>query len=255
MDKTKPEKPGYWLDKSGGLYPAITSTQIKCVFRGIKRFLAVILLLGGLAMPVQAWEGKVVHVADGDSATLKDPDGKEVRVRFYGIDCPEYFQDYGQKARDFTVRRIMGRTVRFERIDTDKDGRLVGLVRIDGDSLNEELLENGLAWYYGWFCRKSFCPRWEGMEQRARKKRMGLWADTDPVPPWTYRKTHPRNTGKTTRKDQPRSKTGFSGNVSSKVFHRSSCTNFNCKNCSKHFKTSKEARDEGYRPCGRCKPE
>lgn len=225
--------------------------MFKFFLKRMVMILSVVLFFAG-ASP--GFEGKVVHVSDGDSVTLKHPDGKEVRVRFYGIDCPEYFQDYGQKARSFTVRRVMGRVVRFEQIDTDKDGRLVGVIRRNGEVLNEELLENGLAWHYGWFCRKPFCPRWKSLEKRAQKKRIGLWADKDPVPPWTYRKKHPRGERKTKRENPIQHKTGFSGNVSSKVFHRPSCKHFNCKNCRKHFKTSGEARDAGYRPCGMCKP-
>ena len=35
-----------------------------------------------------AWSGKVVGVADGDTIKVLR-DNEQVRIRFYGIDCPE----------------------------------------------------------------------------------------------------------------------------------------------------------------------
>lgn len=46
----------------------------------------------------QAIRGKVVRVADGDTITLLDSTNTQVRIRLYGIDCPENGQDFANVA-------------------------------------------------------------------------------------------------------------------------------------------------------------
>jgi endonuclease G, mitochondrial len=46
----------------------------------------------------------------------------------------------------------------------------------------------------------------------------------------------------------------FIGNTSSLVFHKATCKNANCKNCTIKFKTAKEAIQAGYHSCSQCKP-
>ncbi|MDR1674972.1 MAG: thermonuclease family protein [Tannerella sp.] len=62
------------------------------------------LLTLSLAINAQTIAGKVVRVADGDTFTLLDESNNQVRVRLYGIDCPEKKQDFGEKARLETGR-------------------------------------------------------------------------------------------------------------------------------------------------------
>lgn len=38
--------------------------------------------------------GKVIRVADGDTITVLDSTNTQIRVRLYGIDCPENGQDF-----------------------------------------------------------------------------------------------------------------------------------------------------------------
>ena len=50
------------------------------------------------------------------------------------------------------------------------------------------------------------------------------------------------------------SATEYHGNIKSKKFHKNTCQYFNCKNCTKVFKTRDEAMKAGYEPCKICKP-
>jgi len=63
-------------------------------------------------------------------------DGKQLKVLLYGIDTPEKGQDYGQQARDLTAAMVAGRNVDVEQKDMDRYGRIVALVKVDGQSLN-----------------------------------------------------------------------------------------------------------------------
>ena len=57
-----------------------------------------------------AWKGKVVGVADGDMITVMH-DGKGEKIRLYGIDCPEKKQAFGNKAKQFTSDKVLGKQV------------------------------------------------------------------------------------------------------------------------------------------------
>lgn len=46
----------------------------------------------------------------------------------------------------------------------------------------------------------------------------------------------------------------YSGNTSTRKFHRSSCRYSSCKNCNARFESRQQAIDAGYVPGGCCKP-
>jgi endonuclease YncB( thermonuclease family) len=49
----------------------------------------------------------------------------------------------------------------------------------------------GLAWRYRKYAKEQSpeaAGQYESAEQEARAKRVGLWADGQPIPPWDWRK-------------------------------------------------------------------
>jgi len=72
-------------------------------------------------------------------------------------------------------------------MDTDRYGRTVGVVYTlpDSANLNEALLKAGLAWHYKYYDHN---PNWSGLEEEARSKKLGLWQQTDAMPPLEYRR-------------------------------------------------------------------
>lgn len=137
---------------------------------------------------VHAWTGQVVSVTDGDTIKVLQ-DGRETKIRLYGVDTPEKKQAFGQKAKDFTVSMVAGKIVNIEQVDKDRYGRTVGFVTVAGQSLNEELVKNGFAWVYRQYCRRGECSAWLAEESQARAARLGLWVDPSPIPPWEWRRT------------------------------------------------------------------
>lgn len=217
--------------------------------------IGVLLLCAGFFLPVPAfaWEGRVVAVLDGDSLRVMSG-WKTVVVRLYGIDTPESDQAFGDAAKSFTRRMVLNRRVSVEAVTEDKYERTVGIVSADGRCLNEELIRNGLAWHYVQYCHKAICESWKALEGEARAGRRGLWNQRKPVPPWEH-----RHEGKPPRGD----KAGiglldlfrdYHGNVTSRVFHRSGCSHYDCKDCTARFSSRKEALGQGYKPCGLCRP-
>ncbi len=152
---------------------------------------AVLLCLLPLASAAYGWQGQVVKVSDGD--TLHVQQGREiVKVRLYGVDCPEKRQNSGRQAMQFT-EQVLGKTVEVETVDRDRYGRTVGLVSSDGKLLNRELVREGHAWFYAAYCtRQPLCTELRELERLAKSKRAGLWRERNPLPPWEWRQRNPR---------------------------------------------------------------
>ncbi len=153
---------------------------------------AICLLLTIIPHLTFGWTGKCVGVTDGDTITVMHGSRAE-KIRLYGIDCPERGQDYGSRAKQFTSRMVFGKFVEVTAVDRDPYGRAVAWVSIDGQSLNKELVRAGLAWWYRRYARKQ--SELAGLEAEARRNKVGLWSQRDPVPPWDFRRK-PKSPGK-----------------------------------------------------------
>jgi len=71
--------------------------------------------------------------------------GKGEKIRLFGVDCPEKHQAFGTKAKQFISNVVYGKVVEVEPLDTGRYERTVGLVTVNGKSLNEELIKNGFT--------------------------------------------------------------------------------------------------------------
>lgn len=66
-------------------------------------------------------------------------------------------------------------------------------VTVDGVDLGLALIQQGYAWHFKKYQRTQPKPDravYSEAEDAAREKRIGLWRDADPVPPWDWRKTN-----------------------------------------------------------------
>ena len=149
----------------------------------------LVLFAASLPMSAWAWSGEVVGIEDGDiiivyhSRTLK-----EVKTRLYGIETPERGQAFDNKSRQFTSKTVYGKVVEVDVMATDRHGRTVAMVFVEQKLLNEELVKQGLAWVYWKYCHHPICESWKNFQLKARFDKRGVWTDSDPTPPWIYRK-------------------------------------------------------------------
>ena len=201
------------------------------------------LLFAPIVFFAESFSGKCVGVIDGDTIRVMR-DGRAVKIRLEGIDCPERGQDFSNIAKKFTSSLVFGEIVSIQIKEFDHYGRIVGRVSIRSKDLSLELVKAGLAWHYK---KYSSDTRLAQAEQQARTGGKGLWVLPDPSPPWKYR------TPSTTERLSVIARE-LHGNIRSKVFHASSCTYYSCKNCIQLFHSRGEAIAAGYRPCKRCKP-
>lgn len=137
-----------------------------------RRFsLASILALSFLALCAQAETitGKVVGISDGDTLTLLTADKRQVKVRLAEIDTPERAQPYGTRAQ----QQLFGKQAELQVQDTDRYGRTVARVIVNGQDVNREMVREGAAWVYRAYNRdKSLLA----VEADAQARKRGLWA-------------------------------------------------------------------------------
>jgi micrococcal nuclease len=134
--------------------------------------------------------GRVVGVIDGDTIRVTH-DLRSVKVRLYGIDCPELKQTGGKEARALVRRLAFGRVLHIESKGEDRYKRIIGRVHLlSGNTLSRELVKAGLCWWY-----KRYAPDDETLaelEAEARAEKRGLWVDHSPTPPWEWRQQRRR---------------------------------------------------------------
>ncbi|MGA6992441.1 MAG: thermonuclease family protein [Candidatus Deferrimicrobiaceae bacterium] len=165
--------------------------------RAVLFLFAFVILLGSsvssCASP-RTVEGEVTRVIDGDTVTLTTREGTKLRVRLYGIDAPEVRheemagQPYGKEAKQALTALALGRRVTVEIVDIDAYRRTVGIVRRSGADINLSMVRSGYAWAYRRYLSAPYASRYLDAEREARGKRLGLWKDANPDPPWEFKK-------------------------------------------------------------------
>ena len=114
-------------------------------------------------------------------------EGHSETIYLKDIDCPELKQPYGKQAKHAIAAYVGNREVVVRALKRDRDGRATAEILLqDGRNVGHELLKEGLAW---WQRSASNDASLEVLEELARASRKGLWADSNPVPPWKWKDT------------------------------------------------------------------
>lgn len=124
----------------------------------------------------------------GAAVTLAvlDADKARHKIRLPGIACPEKKRAFGTKALEALSGLVFGKESEVEGTDKDRYGRLVGKVRVGTTDVNVKVVRDGYAWRDSQYDKKGEHTD-AGAEAREQQQRR-LWTDTDPVPPWEFRK-------------------------------------------------------------------
>lgn len=130
--------------------------------------------------------GRSVRVADGDTFTLLDDSNNQRRIRLEGIDAPERGQAFGNRSREYLASMIVDKRLKVTYKEKDRYGRILGKVSTDSISdVNLEMIKSGMAWHYSYYNKEK---EYADAEKEARKKKIGLWVDKNPIPPYEWRK-------------------------------------------------------------------
>ena len=181
----------------------------------IQKILTLVLIMGlGLACKadkttdetdsaVEVTSGTVTEIIDGDTfkycPTKDEPCSEEewVEVDLWGVDAPELTpeeQFFSKKASQYLLDELLKETVVLEQMNTDDAGRpmvKVLIVNHPNSNFNIHLLMEG----YGWSTVNddddvADVVSYREAEKFARKRKLGLWRELEPVAPWVWLKTH-----------------------------------------------------------------
>ncbi|OAM34539.1 nuclease [Eikenella sp. NML96-A-049] len=141
--------------------------------------------------------GEVVRAWDGDTLHLQDHrSGQRHKLRLAGIDAPELEQAQGKACRDRLAEQVLHRQVQAEIVDTDRYGRKVAQIRLNGQDINRQQVADGCAWHYRRYAREwqseAEYAAYAEAEVQAKNQRLGLWRQASPQAPWQFRHRQPQ---------------------------------------------------------------
>ena len=152
----------------------------------MKRSLLVTIILSFSAsaeVPSGAVQFSLKRISDGDTIVTTG----DTRIRLWGIDTPERDQPYGSDATQALTEMLRDRQLYLETKDIDRYGRTVGVIyTANGSEINLELVCKGHAWWYQRYAQDA--PDYEKCHEAVKDRRLGLWADEEPVAPWDWRR-------------------------------------------------------------------
>lgn len=124
---------------------------------------------------------------DGDTAKF-DMNGEIIKVRFLAVDTPESVhptkevQAYGVEASDFTKEKLKNaKTIELEFDNnsdkTDKYGRYLAWIWVDGELLQDILVKGGLAKVAYLYADYKYTSLLQESEKIAKEDKIGIWKD------------------------------------------------------------------------------
>lgn len=151
------------------------------------RLISFFLFISLTTFSQTTFTAKVVGIKDGDTVVVLDSLNNQTTLRLAEVDCPEKSQPFGTKAKQFTSDQIYLKTIKYIVTDTDRYGRSIAMVYYDTDTkyLSAEIIKAGMGWHYK---RYSTSKELAYFEIKARKEKIGLWLDINPIEPWEWRK-------------------------------------------------------------------
>jgi micrococcal nuclease len=131
---------------------------------------------------------QVVRVVDGDTIEV-EIDGNEYTVRYIGIDTPETVhpsrgvEPFGPEASARNKQLVEGKTVRLEKdvSETDRFGRLLRYVYVDGVMVNATLVAEGLAQVSTFPPDVKYTDMFLELQEQAREDGIGMWGVAEPA--------------------------------------------------------------------------
>ncbi|AUD79893.1 nuclease [Kangiella profundi] len=150
--------------------------------------LMLVFLLSGCE-PAEA-EYRVKFVQDGDSMIVCCEKGNSFTIRLKDIDAPERDQPFASDSRDYLKEMVMDKPIKLIGDKRDKYGRLLVDIMVDGQSINEIMIAEGMAWRW----RYSKSKKMKLLEETARDAKKGIWAlpESQRIEPWEWRKQRAR---------------------------------------------------------------
>ena len=165
------------------LFVTVIAWQLETLFRGSEPFsldLIDPLTKSDVGERADLELVTVAEVVDGDTIRLSD--GRV--IRYIGIDTPETkhpqqgIECFGQAASQRNKELVVGKQVQLEKdtSETDRYGRLLRYVWLEGHLVNEQLIAEGYAVAISYPPDIKYQEQLRKAEEESRQKNLGLWA-------------------------------------------------------------------------------
>ncbi len=164
------------------------------------------LLLGyaaGAAADIRT--GQVVRIDSGDSLVVLAENQRQIKIRLAGIAAPDKLQSFGNRSTANLGAILTGQNVTISMSGEGRDGYFLGKIltaapdavcrsrpecpRLLDAGLQQVL--DGMAWWHEASAQdlsQDERAEYARAEFDAKIHRRGLWAETNPVPPWSTRR-------------------------------------------------------------------
>ncbi len=150
----------------------------------MRKYIPLVLFIFSWPVLCADIHGRVVRVLDGDTIEVMDS-RKAVRIRLINIDAPEKKQAFGRWSTNQLKGLVAALPVTVTYTQTDRYGRIIGRVfTANGTEANRFMVQSGAAWVYDKYNSDNSLP---ALQRAAQEQKRGLWADSQPVPPWEWR--------------------------------------------------------------------
>lgn len=150
----------------------------------------LLLFMWAGALYGETLQGKVVGISDGDTISVLDSTKTQHKIRLAGIDAPEKAQAFGERSKQHLSELVFGKTVTVDWNKTDRYGRTIGKVVVNGQDANLSQVQAGLAWHYKQYEKEQSASdrsSYAQTEVNAKARKVGLWRDAVATPPWDFR--------------------------------------------------------------------
>jgi endonuclease YncB( thermonuclease family) len=131
-----------------------------------------------------------VGITDADTIRVFTPEQLFIKVRVAFIDAPEKGQPFGTRAKQAMSDLVFDRQVELYSHSTDRYGRLVAMVYMNGSDVGLELIKEGMAWPFDRYLGDASAElrqRYLDEAKYARENRLGLRSEPNPIKPWDWR--------------------------------------------------------------------
>jgi endonuclease YncB( thermonuclease family) len=150
----------------------------------------VMLLAAAPIARAELIQALVLDVVDGDTLQIVDTSRKVTWVRLAGVDAPELSQSFGQASKLSLSAMVNGDYVSVHVQRVDARGLTYGRVVLRGYDINLAQLRKGMAWFDA--ANPGDAPAadaaiYRDMESKAQAAGVGLWSESAPVAPWTFK--------------------------------------------------------------------
>ncbi|MGN2498866.1 thermonuclease family protein [Serratia nevei] len=156
----------------------------------LKKSIMLITLLVTTFCSAKEIQGRVIRVLDGDTIEIKTLPEKlpvyevPVRIRLLNIDAPEKGQPFGRWSTEQLKSMVAGKAVTVIYDETDRYGRVLGRITVNGYDVNRAMVRVGAAWVYE---RYNMDKDLNSVQHEAQLQKRGLWVEKNPMPPWVWR--------------------------------------------------------------------